>query len=125
MPSLGGVVHCRSRSRDLPRRRKASRRSCVSAVKCARDNRFARLVGQIAGETESVLYSVINDILVVPTIITPEAIVRSQANEQVALLKLEMVRYMLRLKTQKIATLLEPRTKSASTDRLLMLHRTF
>ena len=81
-------------------------------------SRFARLVCQIAGETESVLYSVIDDILVVPTI-TPGAIVRSQAaTEPAVLLKLEMVRYMLRLKTQKIAALLEPLTKGASTDRL-------
>jgi hypothetical protein len=80
-------------------------------------SRFARLVCQIVGEIESVLYPVIDDILVVPTI-TPGAIVRSQANEHAALLKLEMVRYMLRLKTQKIANLLEPLTKGASSDRL-------
>jgi hypothetical protein len=80
-------------------------------------SRFARLVCQIAGETESVLYSVIDDILVVPTI-TPEAIVRRQASEHAALLKLEMVRYMLRLRTQKIAALLEPLTKGAPPDRL-------
>ena len=39
-------------------------------------SKFARLVCQIAGETESILYSVIDDILVVPTI-GPGAIVRA------------------------------------------------
>ena len=81
-------------------------------------SKFARLVCQIAGETESVLYSVIDDILVVP-MVTPAAIVRGQAAVQPAsLLKLEVVRYMLRLRTQKIAAVLEPLTKGASIDQL-------
>jgi hypothetical protein len=75
-------------------------------------------VCQIAGETESVLYSVIDDILVVP-MVTPAAIVRGQpAVQSASLLKLEMVRYMLRLRTQKIAAVLEPLTKGASSDQL-------
>ena len=80
-------------------------------------SKFARLVCQIAGETESILYSVIDDILVVPTI-GPGAIVRAQPSETAALLSLEIVRYGLRLRTRKIAALLEPLTKGMSADRL-------
>jgi hypothetical protein len=76
-----------------------------------RPSKFARLVCQIAGDTESVLYSVIDDILVVP-MVTPAAIVRGQPAVQ------PVVRYMLRLRTQKIAAVLEPLTKGAPRDQL-------
>ena len=55
-------------------------------------SKFARLICQIAGETESILYSVIEDILVVPTI-TLEPILRAQPRETGVLLSLEIVRY--------------------------------
>jgi len=83
-----------------------------------RPSKFARLAFEIAGQTEAVLYSVIDEILVVPTIM-PTAIVRRQPTVQPAnLLELEIVRYMLRLRTQKIAALLEPLTKGISRDQL-------
>ena len=51
--------------------------------------------------------------------VTPAAIVRGQpAVQPASLLKVEMVRYMLRLRTQKIAAVLEPLTKGASSDEL-------
>ena len=59
----------------------------------------------------------IDDILVVP-MITPGQIVQGQPMRPAALLKLEMVRYKLRLRTVKIAALLEPLTKGVSADRL-------
>ena len=76
-----------------------------------RPSKFARLLCQIGGETESILYPVIDDILVVP-MVTPASIVRCQPIAQPAtLLKLDMVHYVLRLRTQKIAAALEPLTK--------------
>jgi hypothetical protein len=83
-----------------------------------RPSKFARLAFEIAGRTEAVLYSVIDDILVVPTI-TPTAIVRRQPTLQPAnLLELEIVRYMLCLRAQKIAALLESLAKGISRDQL-------
>jgi hypothetical protein len=61
---------------------------------------------------------VINDILVVP-MITPTEIVQCQPAAQPAtLVKLEIVRYLLRLRTKKIAAVLEPLAKGTSADRL-------
>jgi hypothetical protein len=68
---------------------------------------------------------VIDDILVVP-MVTPAAIVRGQpAVQSASLLKLEMVRYMLRLRTQKIAAVLEPLTKAHPAISFPTLHNTF
>jgi hypothetical protein len=83
----------------------------------AHPSRFARVVCQIDGETESILYSVIDNILVVP-MITPGSVVQGQSIQPAAILRLEMARYKLRLRTQKIAALLEPLTKGVSADRL-------
>jgi hypothetical protein len=81
-------------------------------------SKFVRLVCQIGEETESVLYSVIDDILVLPAV-TPGVIARGQPTVQPAtLLKLEMVRHMIRLRTRKMAAVLEPLTKCTSSDRL-------
>ena len=66
----------------------------------------------------------IDDILVVP-MITPGQIVQGQPMRPAALLKLEMVRYKLRLRTVKIAALLEPLTKGVSADRLPTLRKMF
>jgi hypothetical protein len=84
-----------------------------------RPAKFARLMCEVDGEAESALYSVINDVLVVPAA-TPETIIRSRTLDRakVKLLGLIPVRYVLRLRPRRIAEALEPLKKEISYDQL-------
>jgi len=71
-------------------------------------SRFARLSFEVGGEINTFLVSVINDALVVPTFSSEKLRVSlPQTRRPIRLVGIELVRFMLRLRTRRIVTALE------------------
>jgi hypothetical protein len=85
-----------------------------------RPSKFARLTCDQAGKTEIGLFSVINEILVLPTL-SPESIPRNQLaiSPVINVIDFEIVYFTLRLRTRRVLIALEAMKKMGSGEKLI------
>jgi hypothetical protein len=82
-----------------------------------RPSKFARLTCELEGRTESILLPLISNILVVPAITAAEIASDREAEPPAVDVKdLEVIRFTLRLRPRRIATILESLDSGASGD---------